>query len=74
MSVLSCCHTGNVRATVVGVTATNCTMDNQIDATVEPLIDALKDKQSFITSDIFIDKWGFDLENLYKIALKFYKG
>lgn len=49
-------------------------MDNQIDATVEPLIDALKDKQSFITSDIFIDKWGFDLENLYKIALKFYKG
>ena len=27
-----------------------------------------------LTKNTFFEKWGFDLEELYKIALKFYKG
>lgn len=31
-------------------------------------------QQSVETIDSFMEKWGFPLEDLYKIALKFFKG
>lgn len=49
-------------------------MENQTDSTVEPLLNTSEDEQTSIINDKFVEKWGFDLENLYKIALKFYKG
>jgi len=32
------------------------------------------DMQSLTSNDHFIDDWGFTLDELYKMALKFYKG
>ena len=35
---------------------------------------SINDNRELLGKEEFLERWGFDLENLYKIALKFYKG